>query len=85
MKFSFEIKLETVKSYLSGCSESHVTNTYGVNWPENRDMSTWLYLRPVVDRQRTIWEASLKIIYSPSSHLSAWRMLISASTRSIGR
>ena len=31
MKFCFEIKLEAVKSYLSGCSEKQVTKQYGIN------------------------------------------------------
>ena len=31
MKYSFEIKLEAVKSYLSGCSKKQITETYGIN------------------------------------------------------
>ena len=51
MKFSFEIKLEAVKSYLSGCSEIHVTNTYGVN---RTDLFIW------VERYRQHGVAGLK-------------------------
>ena len=39
MKFSFEIKLEAVKSYLSGYTESQVTEQYGVN---RTDLFIWV-------------------------------------------
>ena len=39
MKFSFEIKLEAVKSYLSGHTEKQVTEQYGVN---RTDLFTWV-------------------------------------------
>ena len=39
MKFSYEIRLKAVKSYLSGCSESQVTKQYGVN---RTDLFIWV-------------------------------------------
>ena len=39
MRFSFEIKLEAVKSYLSGHTEKQVTEQYGVN---RTDLFTWV-------------------------------------------
>ena len=51
MKYSFEIKLEAVKSYLSGCSEKQITETYGIN---RTDFFIW------VERYRQYCEDGLK-------------------------
>lgn len=51
MKYSFEIKLEAVKSYLSGCSEKQITETYGIS---RTDFFIW------VERYRQYREDGLK-------------------------
>ena len=51
MKFSFEIKLEAVKNYLSGYTENQITKLYGVN---RTDLFIW------VERYRQHGEYGLK-------------------------